>query len=492
MRMDRQLTQRALFVATRLVGLVADTGLLGAAYLAAVILRFDFREPLWGWRATAMSFILVGAVQLVAMMAMGCYKLPWRRTGTLDLPRYAGAFALSAVVLALMRRCLPENGWMQVRFPYSVTLISTVLGLCAVLGARILWRYYSQARRDEKKLLHREEKIAGGAEVLAMLRDKTVMVTGAGGTIGSEIVRQVACSGARRVIMVERGENALYEIDRCMRAAGSSAECVPEMVDIADADRMQAIFAKWRPQIVLHAAAYKHVPMVEKNPLEGLRNNAVATRNLGEWARAAGVERFVMISTDKAVNPISVMGMTKRLAEVLLLELNGGRTLFGCVRFGNVLGSSGSVVPLFREQIEHRGPVTVTHPEMKRYFMSVEEAVGLVLEAAAMGGGKIFTLDMGEPVKIVDLAEDMIRQAGYKPYIDIPIVFTGIRSGEKLFEELDVSEKNAYRTGHARIFICRSAGRAEGIDAVEVAKFAAGCPSDDAVREFLKARVGAP
>ncbi len=496
--MNRHGTQWALFVATRSIGLLIDTGLLGAAYLAAVILRFDFREPLWGWRATALSFVTVWAVQILSLFVAGCYKLPWRRTGTLDLPRYAGAFALSAAVLAALRWYLPELNLAHVRPPYSVTLISTVFGFCAVLGARFLWRYYSAARCDEKKLLRRSEKIAGGADVLDMLREKTVLVTGAGGTIGSEIVRQVARSGAKRVIMVERCENALYEIDREMRAAGANAACIPEMVDIADADRMKRVFDEWKPQILLHAAAYKHVPMVEKNPLEGLRNNAVATRRLGEWARAAGVERFVMISTDKAVNPISVMGMTKRLAEVLLLDLNGeGTTRFTCVRFGNVLGSSGSVVPLFREQIAHRGPVTVTHPEMKRYFMSVEEAVGLVLEAAAFGAdpatarGCIYTLDMGEPVKIVDLAEDMIRQAGYKPYVDIPIVFTGIRPGEKLFEELNVSEKNAYRTGHARIFVCREAGRAEGVDAEEVANFASLCPADNEVRAFLKARVGA-
>ena len=490
--MDRHGRQWALFVATRLAGLGTDTCLLAAAYWAAVFVRLDFAEPLCGWRATALSFISFWLVEILCLCATGCYKLPWRRTCTLDLPRYMGSFLLGAVVLTAMRWFLPALESAHLRPPYSVTVIATVFAFCSVLGMRLLWRFYSQARQDEKKLLRRREKIAGGEDVLAMLRYKTVLVTGAGGTIGSEIVRQVARSGAQRVIMVERGENALYEIDREMRAAGANADCIPEMVDIRDADRMHRVFAQWRPQIVLHAAAYKHVPMVEKNPLEGLRNNAVATRRLGEWAREAGVERFVMISTDKAVNPISVMGMTKRLAEVLLLELNGtGTTLFCCVRFGNVLGSSGSVVPLFREQIAQRGPVTITHPDMKRYFMSVEEAVGLVLEASAQGGGGIYTLDMGEPVKIVDLAEDLIRQAGYKPYVDIPIVFTGIRPGEKLFEELNVSEKNAYKTGHARIYVCREAGRAEGVDAADVEAFAAGCPSGDEVRAYLKARVGA-
>jgi FlaA1/EpsC-like NDP-sugar epimerase len=411
---------------------------------------------------------------------------------------------LSALTLTALRWYMPELTLAHVRPPYSITIISTILAFCAVLGVRIIWRFYSQARNNEKKLLRRHERIANGADVLEMMRGKTVLVTGAGGSIGSELVRQTALSGVARVIMVERSENALYEIDREMRTAGCNVQCVPEMVDIADADRMKRVLERWRPQIVLHAAAYKHVPMVEANPLDGLRNNAVATRLLGEWSRAVGVQNFVMISTDKAVNPISIMGMTKRLAEVLLLELNNRDVdgcVFSCVRFGNVLGSSGSVVSLFREQIARKDPLTVTHPEMKRYFMSVEEAVAFVLEAVAMGalpskssggGGSIYTLDMGEPVRIVDLAEDMIRQAGYKPYIDIPIVFTGIRPGEKLFEELNVSEKSVLRTGHARIFVCLDPGRAEGINADEVIRFASGCPSDDEVRTFLKSRVGAP
>ena len=472
--------QWMLFVLTRFVGLVADTALMGAAYLAAVMLRFDFREPMWGWRATALGFGTVWLVQILALVATGCYRLPWRRTGMLDVPRYVGAFALSAAVLTALRWYLPDLSLAHVRPPYSITLISTVLAFCATLGVRLAWRRYAEARRDEKKLLRRGARSVGGAAVVEMLRGRTVLVTGAGGTIGAELVRQVARNGARRVIMVERGENALYEIDREMRGAGVNAACVPELADIADEARMRRLLARWQPEIVLHAAAYK-----------------LATRRLGEWCGAAGVARFVMISTDKAVNPVSVMGMTKRLAEVLLLGLNarkdGGAngTVYSCVRFGNVLGSSGSVVPLFREQIAHRGPVTVTHPEMRRYFMSVEEAVGLVLEAAVMGNGCIYTLDMGRPVRIVDLAEDMIRQAGYKPYVDVPIVFTGIRPGEKLFEELDVSEKSAYRTGHARIVVCRAAGRGGDVAYADVAAFAAGMPDGEAVKRFLRERVGA-
>ena len=466
------------FLLTRAAGAVLDAGMMGLAYLGAFALRMDFREPACGWRAVAISFVTVWAVQMTALLATGCYAVPWRRIRMLDLPRYLGAALASCAVLTLLRVALPDGAMGHVRPPYSVTLFDAVLWGVLLVGSRGLWRLYMQARQNEKKLLRRAEASLVGAGVLEMLRGQTVMVTGAGGTIGGEIVRQVARSGAARVVMVERSETALYEIDREMRGAGVNAACVPEMADIADEGRMRRVLAAWRPSIVLHAAAYKHVPMVEANPLDGLRNNTLATRRLGELCREAGVARFVMISTDKAVNPISVMGMTKRLAEVLLLGLNAetrptaqsaqsnnqaikqsnNQTLFSCVRFGNVLGSSGSVVPLFREQIAKKGPVTVTHPDMKRYFMSVEEAVGLVLEAAAQGGDCIYTLDMGEPVRILDLAEQMIRQAGYKPYVDIPIVFTGIRPGEKLFEELAVSDASVYyQTDMARIYITRTA-----------------------------------
>ena len=202
--------QWMLFVLTRLVGLVADTALMGAAYLAAVMLRFDFREPMWGWRATALGFGTVWLVQILALVVTGCYRLPWRRTGMLDVPRYLGAFALGAAVLTALRWYLPDLSLAHVRPPYSITLISTVLAFCATLGVRLAWRRYTEARRDEKRLLRRGEKTVGGAEVVEMLRGKTVLVTGAGGTIGAELVRQVARNGARRVIMVERGENARF------------------------------------------------------------------------------------------------------------------------------------------------------------------------------------------------------------------------------------------------------------------------------------------
>ena len=243
-----------------------------------------------------------------------------------------------------------------------------------------------------------------------------------------------------------------------MRGAKQAAALVPLMVDVGDRARMEELLAAERPAVVLHAAAYKHVPMVEMNPEEGRRNNTEATRVLAELSAAHGVERFVLISTDKAVNPVSVMGKTKLAAEKEIMKLNGGKTSFCAVRFGNVFGSSGSVVPLFREQIANGGPVTVTHPDMRRYFMTVQEAVSLVLQAASRRETAIYTLDMGEPVRILDLAEEMISRAGYRPYVDIPIVFTGVRPGEKLFEEIDVSEKSAFKTDMAKIYITKNGG----------------------------------
>ncbi len=473
---------------------------MGAAYLGAFALRLDFAEPQCGWRAVALSFLTVWLVQTASLCLFGCYRLACRRTSLFDLPRYVAAVALSAVALLLSRFLLPSSNLSAFRPPYSVTLINAVLLLGGLFGVRILWRLYKSSRQDVAALLNRDETYPDSADVVSLLRGACVMVTGAGGSIGRELVRQVVRSGPRLVLLVERGENALYEIDREIRQLGTDVKCLPQMVDVTDERRMREIFAAYRPEIVLHAAAYKHVPMVEANPREGIRNNTIATRRLGEMARDAGVRRFVMVSTDKAVNPVGVMGVTKRLAEVLLMDLNDASsassgpsrpsTLFSAVRFGNVIGSSGSVVPLFREQIAAHLPVTVTHPDMKRYFMTVREAVGLVLEAAALAkGGEVFVLDMGKPVRIVDLAEQLIRQAGYRPYVDIPIRFTGIRPGEKLFEELDVSERSAIRTGHARIFICRHAsGDAAAVGALVAELVESGC-TDDEIRRRLKESV---
>ncbi len=457
--MERKGRAWLLFLATRVVGLAVDAAVLGLAYLSAFALRLDFQTPQWGWRATAWSYVTVCIVHLASLVATGCYRLTWRRIRGSELPRYLGAMLLACAVLTAMRYYLPSLAMAHIRPPYSITLISFFLGTIGIVGVRLLWRVYWTSRVRDEALLSRDVRRFDNTVARRFLAGKVVLVTGAGGSIGSEIVRQVAAAGAAKVLMVERGENALYEIDRAMR----DARCVPLMYDVNDRAKMDALFASEKPEIVLHAAAYKHVPMVEMNPEAGWRNNTSATRQLAELAAAHGVARFVLISTDKAVNPVSVMGKTKLAAEQSIMALNNSSTpplphsstSFCAVRFGNVFGSSGSVVPLFHEQIAKKQPVTVTHPDMKRYFMTIQEAVSLVLQAASRAERAIYTLDMGEPVRILDLAEGMIEQAGYRPYVDIPIVFTGIRPGEKLFEEIDVSEKSCFKTDMAKIYITK-------------------------------------
>ena len=304
-------------------------------------------------------------------------------------------------------------------------------------------------------ILRRPEIAVGDlASQRGLLAGRRVMVTGAGGSIGSEISRQVLGAGPESLILVERSENALFNVCRTLEAIKPGAAAVhPCVADITDEMRMRSLFNRYRPEIILHAAAHKHVPMMEGNVCEAISNNVLGTLFLGRLSCEFGVSRFVLLSTDKAVRPSSVMGATKRLCEILLRNLNGkSATIFSAVRFGNVLGASGSVVPIFREQIQSGGPVTVTHPDMTRYFMTIPEAVHLTLEAASFArGGEVFILDMGEPVRIVDLAEDMIRLSGHIPDSDIAITFTGIRPGEKLAEELALAGENVVPTAHPQI-----------------------------------------
>ena len=305
-------------------------------------------------------------------------------------------------------------------------------------------------------LLGREKVEIDFAAIRAFLTGKRVLITGAGGSIGSELARTVLQFEPRLTALLDIDETELFYLMNRFRGCG--AEIVPVIGDIRDKIKMEDVFAKIRPEIVIHSAAYKHVPVLESYPEEAVKTNILGTRILGELALKYKVEKFVYISTDKAINPSSVMGSTKRVGEEMLRILNGRNgTRFISVRFGNVLGSRGSVIPLFEGQIKKGGPVTVTHPEMKRYFMATSEAVLLVLEAAAIGeGGEAYILDMGEPIKILDLAREMIRLSGYEPDVDIPIVFSGLRPGEKLFEELLGAEEGSEPTEHARIFRARN------------------------------------
>ena len=314
-------------------------------------------------------------------------------------------------------------------------------------------------------LLRRDQVVLDDQAIAADLRDSVVLVTGAGGSIGAEICRQVSRFGPRRLLLVERAENALFEIHRELRSEFPSLALEPLVADITDARRVNQIFQDYGPQVVFHAAAHKHVPMMEWNVSEAIKNNVVGTRGLADIAQAHRTRAFVMISTDKAVNPSSVMGASKRAAEIYIQALGKqSATRFVTVRFGNVLDSNGSVVPIFREQISRGGPVTVTHPDMKRYFMTIPEACQLVLQAGAMGrGGEIFILDMGEPVRIVDLARDLIHLSGFLPH-EIEIVFSGIRPGEKLYEELSTSDEKVQKTQHPKIYVGRTV--AESLEVV--------------------------
>ncbi len=304
-------------------------------------------------------------------------------------------------------------------------------------------------------LLGREEVVLEEQLLAEFLKDRTVLVTGAGGSIGSEIVRQSLRYEPSRILLVERAEYLLFEVQREIGKLETNIEVIPILADIGDRLRMEEIFSTHRPQIVFHAAAHKHVPLMETNATEAIKNNVLASRVLGEVAGQHGVKDFVLISTDKAVNPTSVMGASKRVAEIVLQALNDRfETNYIAVRFGNVLGSAGSVIPIFKDQIKGGGPLTVTDSQMTRYFMTMPEAARLVMHAGGLGrSGEIFILDMGNPVRIVDLAEDLIRLSGFEPYTDIDIVFTGIRQGEKMFEELEISGEDLLKTRHPKIFI---------------------------------------
>lgn len=350
----------------------------------------------------------------------------------------------------------------------------TMPGIYELLGGKVS---VSRLREvDITDLLRREPARIRDQQVGETISGRTVLVTGAGGSIGRELCRQVARWGPRELILLGHGENSIFEAMIELQESFQEVNLHPVIADVRDLPRIRSVFHRFRPQVVFHAAAHKHVPLMEINVEEAVTNNIQGTRNVVDAALESGVDRLVMISTDKAIRPVNVMGATKRIAETLVLDaaLRSGRA-FSVVRFGNVLGSRGSVVPLFKRQIAHGGPVTVTHPDMTRYFMTIPEAVYLVLQAATLGnGGETFVLNMGKQVKILDLAEDLIRLSGLEPGKDIEIVFTGTRPGEKLSEDL-WEEGHPYEpTIHPDIF------------RVECADDLSGVTLDQAVSELLR------
>lgn len=330
--------------------------------------------------------------------------------------------------------------------------VNTLPGMYQLLDDEVLVSHLHPVSIED--LLERDEVRLDMDIVEHYIRDKVVLVTGAGGSIGSEICRQIMRVGPKQLLLLGHGENSIYLINQELKNIYKDGPIIPIIADIRDKQQLDQIFTQYNPQVVFHAAAHKHVPLMEIQPMAAVLNNIYGTRNVADVAGRHGVERFVMISTDKAVNPTSVMGATKRVAEKVIISMNDTYdTKYITVRFGNVLGSRGSVIPLFKKQIEAGGPVTVTDPEMTRYFMTIPEASQLVLQAGAMGkGGEVFLLDMGEPVKIIDLARNMIRLSGLEPGKDIHIKITGLRPGEKKYEELLTSEEGTNRTNHTKIF----------------------------------------
>lgn len=307
-------------------------------------------------------------------------------------------------------------------------------------------------------LLGRERVVFNNQEVFGFLQDKVIMVTGGGGSIGSELCRQIAKRGPKRLIVVDIYENNAYDLQQELKMEyGNKLDLKVEIASVRDREKVRELVGYYRPQIIFHAAAHKHVPLMEECPEEAVKNNVFGTYNVVHAADEFGVDKFVLISTDKAVNPTNVMGATKRFCEMILQSMKGrSHTEYAAVRFGNVLGSNGSVIPLFRRQIEAGGPVTITDKRIIRYFMTIPESAQLVLEAGAMAGSsEVFVLDMGQPVKILDLAENLIKLSGYVPYVDIDIVETGLRPGEKLYEELLMKSDGLMKTTSSKIFIER-------------------------------------
>lgn len=320
---------------------------------------------------------------------------------------------------------------------------------------------------DIEDLLGRDPVIVDLNEISGYLRDRVIMVTGGGGSIGSELCRQIAMFKPRKLAIVDIYENSAYELQQELKREHPNLVSDVFIGSVVDMSRMEEIFDQVRPHVVFHAAAHKHVPLMESAPREAIVNNVIGTNNCMDLAVKFRASKFILISTDKAVNPTSVMGATKRICEMLMQQhaYRSSNTDFAAVRFGNVLGSNGSVIPLFRKQIASGGPVTVTHKDITRYFMTIPEAVQLVIQAGAMAkGGEIFILDMGEPVRIIDLAEKLIRLSGFEPYKDIDIKITGLRPGEKLFEELLLSEEGIKETNHNKIFIGHPIPTSDGFD----------------------------
>lgn len=367
-----------------------------------------------------------------------------------DIPEIAAQNKIDEIIIAIPSATSSQLNKIVNICKKSGVKVKTTPSLSNLIDGTVhLYQVRDVAIED---LLGRKPVFLDHSGIQNEMKSKKILITGAGGSIGSELAWQVAQFDFQQLILFERGESDLYQIEMKLKKFKHNGSIIPVIGDVLDNHRLREIMEKYRPDVVYHAAAYKHVPMMELNSLEALRNNLLGTLNMAKMSIEYGVKKFIFVSTDKAVRPTSIMGATKRASELALKAMSNSHTRFIAVRFGNVLDSRGSVVPVFRKQISEGGPVTVTHPFIIRYFMSIPEACQLILQAAAIGeGGELFLLDMGEPVKIVDLAENLIRLGGLEPYKDIDIKFTGLRPGEKLYEELFNHWEELLPTSHKKI-----------------------------------------
>jgi FlaA1/EpsC-like NDP-sugar epimerase len=494
--------------------LVLDT-LLGAAIL--ILPRLMLRAPMRGRRAEGnlRSAVVVGAGAAGSMIVREVLDSPHlqvlpvaivdddpsKQSRTLhgvpvvgrldDLPAVIQRYGATDVIIAMptvpgavVRRVVQAAAEAGIQARTVPGLYEIIAGLKSVSALR---------KVEIEDLLRRDPVVTDLDQVRELAHGKVVMVTGAGGSIGGELCRQIARLQPARLLAVGRGENSVFELLQELTTTYPKLDVVPVIADVRDRARLERVFRQYTPATVFHAAAHKHVPLMEQNVSEAVLNNVLGTRVVAELSARFGAERFVLISSDKAVRPSSVMGATKRIAEGVVQEVQARSSCrFMSVRFGNVLGSRGSVIPTFLRQIQAGGPLTITHPEMRRYFMTIPEAVQLVLQAGAMGtGGEVFVLDMGEPVKVLDLARDLIRLSGLQEGQDVEIRYTGLRPGEKLYEELFFSAENAVPTSHAKVLRARNAAMClDGTPSVDdLIGLAHACAPATELRRHIKALV---
>jgi len=424
--------------------------LYGAGLAGATLIREVRTNPSLGYKIIG---LLDDDPQKVGFTLLGISVLGGGRDAARIVERYRRSQTrIDEIIITMPSATGPQMQEALANCRAAGVACKTIPGFSELLNGKVL----SAQIRDVSvaDLLGREPVQIEEDRIRDHIRNRSVLVTGGAGSIGSELCRQIAAFQPRKLIALDQAESDLFRIDLELRAKFPAIPIVPEIADIRDPYRLRDVIRTHEVDSIFHAAAYKHVPMMEAHPLEAIRNNILGTVNLAQAAYQNGVGSFLMISSDKAVNPTSIMGVTKRVAELIVSAMPAHRTRFVSVRFGNVLGSNGSVIPLFQSQIAAGGPVTVTHPDMRRYFMTIREAVQLVLLASTMGkGSEVFVLDMGEPVRIVDLAKQMIRLAGFIPDEQIQIRYTGIRPGEKLFEELITKAENVVPTSHKKIRI---------------------------------------